>query len=68
MIDKFNNLNIFTAICSPGSYSANGLTPCIKCPATHYQPSKGQTYCLPCGGLRRTLDVGATSEVECKGK
>ena len=65
-LDVLNFDNV-SAYCAPGSYSDTGLAPCIKCPATHYQPMEGQILCLHCGALKRALDVGSTVATECKG-
>ena len=35
-------------ICTPGSYSTTGLSPCTLCPANTYQSSQRSTLCIDC--------------------
>ena len=53
--------------CAPGTYSDNGVEPCVPCPAGTYQTELGQTSCLPCPGQESTHGTGASSLDYCTG-
>ena len=53
--------------CAPGTYSDNGVEPCLPCPQGTYQPNSGQTTCLPCPGQESTYGTGASSQAYCGG-
>ena len=54
-----------TEVCSPGTFSADGLTPCRPCPVGTYQSDHGRTLCLPCGPGVLTRDAGSTGFHDC---
>ena len=54
--------------CAPGTYSDNGVEPCLPCPVGTYQPGSGKTSCLPCPGQESTHGTGASSDAFCGGE
>ena len=59
--------NHLSVQCAPGTYSDNGVEPCLPCPAGTYQADLGQTSCLPCPGQESTHGTGASSLAYCTG-
>jgi hypothetical protein len=51
--------------CRPGTYSADGLSPCKHCPIGTYQSDYGRTLCLQCGPGISTSSIGATGFQDC---
>ena len=60
-------LVLFSVQCAPGTYSDNGVEPCLPCPAGTYQTENGKTTCLPCPGQQSTHGTGASSLSFCGG-
>ena len=60
-------LFLFSVQCAPGTYSDNGVEPCLPCPAGTYQTENGKTTCLPCPGQQSTHGTGASSLSFCGG-
>lgn len=51
--------------CSAGSFSNNGLEPCILCDRRSYQPHKETRSCLFCPGTTETRKNGSRSSQDC---
>jgi hypothetical protein len=54
-------------MCRPGTFSANGFSPCIPCSVSYYQPSLQATTCVACPAGSYSLVTGATSSDVCLG-
>jgi len=61
-----NDPNMCQEKCSPGHYSATGLSPCAPCPVNHFQPLAGQRECFKCQSGEETISTGAVSKDDCK--
>ena len=61
-----NDPNMCQEKCSPGHYSATGLSPCAPCPANHFQPLAGERSCYKCQSGEETISTGAVSKDDCK--
>ena len=59
---------ILTGICLEGTYSENGVEPCMLCPKGEFQNKTGQSRCQPCPGLQSTPGEGTTSLKACISK
>ena len=57
---------ILAAICQPGSFSKDGLSPCTKCPKSFYFTQNASTTCQECDSHRVTLQEGSLSSTDCK--
>lgn len=67
ILNGYFNIYFHTVECAPGTYSDNGVEPCLPCPQGTYQPNSGQTTCLPCPGQESTHGTGASSQAYCGG-
>lgn len=67
ILNGYFNIYFYTVECAPGTYSDNGVEPCLPCPQGTYQPNSGQTTCLPCPGQESTHGTGASSQAYCGG-
>ncbi|XP_074641309.1 sushi, von Willebrand factor type A, EGF and pentraxin domain-containing protein 1-like [Tubulanus polymorphus] len=54
------------AQCLPGSYSADGLEPCLSCEKGYYQPDYAMAECRPCPYLKTTWRRGARKREKCR--
>ena len=61
-----NDPNMCQEKCSPGHYSATGLSPCAPCPVNHFQPLAGERSCYKCQSGEETISTGAVSKDDCK--
>ncbi|XP_022105727.1 sushi, von Willebrand factor type A, EGF and pentraxin domain-containing protein 1-like [Acanthaster planci] len=52
--------------CLAGSFSSNGVVPCLECMQGEYQPLPGQTSCVACPNGTTTQDYGAQSFNQCQ--
>ncbi len=55
------------AICTAGTFSNNGFSPCYSCPAGYYQSFNHSTSCVKCTDGTSTASEGARAESECLG-
>ncbi len=56
-----------TDVCGAGSYSQDGMSPCVACPQHHYQNRTGNTTCIECPpGMSTEMD-GADNASLCIG-
>lgn len=51
--------------CAPGSFSADGLTPCEPCQLGTYQDESGQTSCKPAPAGKFVSEEGAIQATDC---
>ncbi|XP_047126957.1 sushi, von Willebrand factor type A, EGF and pentraxin domain-containing protein 1 isoform X1 [Hydra vulgaris] len=51
--------------CLPGTYSANRVEPCLRCPKGQYQDKYGQVKCEWCPDLKTTSSIGSVSVSSC---
>ena len=59
----------FTAVsCKPGTFSKNGLEPCMQCDRRSYQSHSEAKACIMCPGTTVTLLPGSNSSLDCLGK
>lgn len=54
--------------CAPGTYSENGVEPCVACAKGSYQSGIGALSCAECTGRKSTYGPGADSADMCVGK
>lgn len=54
--------------CAPGTYSENGVEPCVPCAKGSYQSGIGALSCVECTGGKSTYGPGADSADMCVGK
>ena len=54
-----------TAMCQPGSYSSDGLIPCVPCERDSYTDATGQLECQACPDGTITVNVGQDSVHDC---
>lgn len=54
--------------CAPGTYSGNGVEPCVSCAKGSYQSGIGALSCVECTGGKSTYGPGADSADMCVGK
>jgi len=54
--------------CAPGTYSENGVEPCVPCAKGSYQSGIGALSCVECTGEKSTYGPGADSADMCVGK
>lgn len=54
--------------CAPGTYSENGVEPCVPCAKGSYQSGIGALSCVECTGGKSTYGPGADSADMCIGK
>lgn len=52
-------------LCDPGTYSTDGMKPCVPCPTGSYQPDYGRAVCISCGQQVMTFDQGSTGFHQC---
>ncbi|VDI62204.1 signal peptide, CUB and EGF-like domain-containing protein 3 isoform X1 [Mytilus galloprovincialis] len=62
------NITQCTVLCPPGSYSKDGMLPCLDCPKNFYQSEYGRLRCVPCGGGLETTGLGSRSFKQCSTK
>ena len=61
-------LNFVSVKCAPGTYSENGVEPCVPCAKGSYQSGIGALSCVECTGGKSTYGPGADSADMCVGK
>lgn len=54
--------------CAPGTYSENGVEPCVPCAKGSYQSGIGALSCVECTGGMSTYGPGADAADMCVGK
>ena len=57
-----------SALCKPGEYSPNGLSPCFVCPVGHYSDKLRSITCNKCPTGTTTVNTGADSKYQCGSK
>lgn len=62
------NVWFLLVLCPPGSYSKDGMLPCLDCPKNFYQSEYGRLRCVPCGGGLETTGLGSRSFKQCSTK
>lgn len=58
----------FSVKCAPGTYSGNGVEPCIPCAKGSYQVAIGALACIECTAQKSTYGPGADAADMCVGK
>lgn len=53
------------SLCSPGTVSESGRTPCLPCPVGTYAAKNSQTACVSCPAGQTTSQAGSQSILEC---
>lgn len=54
--------------CAPGTFSKNGVEPCIPCAKGSYQSIVGALTCVECTAGKSTYGPGADAADMCIGK
>ena len=52
-------------MCAAGSYSSDGLVPCVPCDRDHYSDTEMQTECQSCPTGTFTTNIGQDSIHDC---
>lgn len=55
----------YKALCQPGTFSSDGLSPCRPCPKNFYLSTTLGRTCVACDSNKVTLQVGSTSHLDC---
>ena len=64
----FVNIFVLSVKCSPGTYSENGVEPCIPCAKGSFQNSVGALACEECTAEKSTYGPGADAADMCVGR
>ncbi|XP_077519184.1 sushi, von Willebrand factor type A, EGF and pentraxin domain-containing protein 1-like [Amblyomma americanum] len=63
---KSTSVDDCQVVCSPGTYSRDGLETCLACPQGTYQDERQQTRCKRCPAGSTTEAFGSTQQTDCK--